>query len=63
MGEHFSYVTDLLPGLLVFSVGLSMTVAPLTDTVLADAEAGDAGIASATNDAVARMARLDRALR
>jgi predicted MFS family arabinose efflux permease len=58
MSEHFSYVTDLLPGLLLFSVGLSMTVAPLTDTVLADADAGDAGIASAINDAVARMAGL-----
>jgi hypothetical protein len=55
---HTSYATDLLPGLLVFSVGLSMTVAPLTATVLADADESDAGIASAVNNAVARVAGL-----
>src|SRR2546425_2348261 len=57
-GIHTSYVADLLPGLLVFSLGLSMTVAPLTATVLADANEGDAGIASAINNAVARVAGL-----
>ena len=45
-------------GLLVFSLGLSMTVAPLTATVLADADESDAGIASAINNAVARVAGL-----
>ncbi|HSS73682.1 MAG TPA: MFS transporter [Gaiellaceae bacterium] len=55
---HVSYWTDLLPGLLVFSLGLSMTVAPLTATVLADADESDAGIASAVNNAVARVAGL-----
>jgi predicted MFS family arabinose efflux permease len=58
VGTHTSYVTDLLPGLLVFSLGLSMTVAPLTATVLADANEGDAGIASAINNAIARVAAL-----
>jgi EmrB/QacA subfamily drug resistance transporter len=58
VGIHTSYLTDLLPGLLVFSLGLSMTVAPLTATVLADANAGDAGIASAINNAIARVAAL-----
>jgi predicted MFS family arabinose efflux permease len=58
VGMHVSYVTDLLPGLLVFSVGLSLTVAPLTATVLADADDQDAGIASAVNNAVARVANL-----
>jgi EmrB/QacA subfamily drug resistance transporter len=53
-----SYTTDLLPALLIFSVGLSMTVAPLTATVLADADESDAGIASAVNNAVARVAGL-----
>jgi EmrB/QacA subfamily drug resistance transporter len=53
-----SYVTDLLPGLLVFSAGLSMTVAPLTAAVLADADETDAGIASAINNAIARVAGL-----
>src|SRR4051794_25110407 len=52
------YVTDLLPGLLVFSIGLAMTVAPLTATVLADADESNAGIASGTNNAIARVASL-----
>ncbi len=54
----FSYWWELLPSLLVFSVGLSMIVAPLTATVLADAGESDAGIASGTNNAVARVAGL-----
>ncbi len=58
VGEHVSYLTELLPGLLVFSLGLSITVAPLTATVLADADEADAGIASAVNNAVARVASL-----
>jgi EmrB/QacA subfamily drug resistance transporter len=52
------YVTDLLPGLVVFSLGLAMTVAPLTATVLADADEKNAGIASGTNNAIARVASL-----
>ncbi len=52
------YVTDLLPGLLVFAVGLSLTVAPLTATVLADADESNAGIASGVNNAIARVASL-----
>src|SRR4029079_11411508 len=47
----FSYVEELLPPLLVFSVGLSMIVAPLTATVLHDAGESDAGIASGINNA------------
>lgn len=57
-GMHISYLKDLLPALLVFALGLSMTVAPLTATVLADADESDAGIASAVNNAVARVAGL-----
>jgi EmrB/QacA subfamily drug resistance transporter len=56
--ERPSYWLDLLPALLVFSVGLSLTVAPLTTTVLADADAGDAGVASGVNNAVARIGGL-----
>jgi EmrB/QacA subfamily drug resistance transporter len=52
------YLTDLLPGLMIFSVGLSMTVAPLTATVLADADEHNAGIASGVNNAIARVASL-----
>jgi EmrB/QacA subfamily drug resistance transporter len=54
----FSYWYELLPPLLIFSVGLSMIVAPLTATVLADADESDAGIASGVNNAVARVAGL-----
>jgi EmrB/QacA subfamily drug resistance transporter len=53
-----NYLTDLLPGLLVFGLGLSMTVAPLTSTVLADADESNAGIASGVNNAIARVAGL-----
>lgn len=53
-----NYLVDLLPGLLVFSVGLSMTVAPLTATVLADADDSNAGIASGVNNAIARVGGL-----
>ncbi len=52
------YPVDLLPALLVFALGLSLTVAPLTTTVLADAEPGEAGEASGVNNAVARIAGL-----
>jgi EmrB/QacA subfamily drug resistance transporter len=57
-GQQVDYVTEILPALLLFAVGLSMTVAPLTATVLADADERDAGIASAINNAVARVAGL-----
>jgi EmrB/QacA subfamily drug resistance transporter len=56
--EHPSYWVDVLPALLVFALGLSLTVAPLTTTVLADAGPGDAGVASGVNNAVARVAGL-----
>jgi hypothetical protein len=52
------FVSDLLPGLVVFGLGLSMTVAPLTSTVLADADESNAGIASGVNNAIARVAGL-----
>ncbi len=55
---NVDYLTDLLPGLLIFAVGLALTVAPLSATVLADADEHNAGIASATNNAVARVAGL-----
>jgi EmrB/QacA subfamily drug resistance transporter len=53
-----NYLTDLLPGLVVFGLGLSITVAPLTSTVLADADESNAGIASGVNNAIARVAGL-----
>jgi EmrB/QacA subfamily drug resistance transporter len=58
VGADPSYVTDLLPALVVFAVGLSLTVAPLTATVLADADEHNAGVASGVNNAIARVAGL-----
>jgi EmrB/QacA subfamily drug resistance transporter len=55
---HLNYFTDLLPALLIFSIGLAVTVAPLTATVLADADESNAGIASGINNAIARVAGL-----
>jgi len=52
------YFADLFPGLAVFSIGLTLTVAPLTATVLSDADASNAGIASGVNNAIARIAGL-----
>src|ERR1700722_20695757 len=57
-GTSVSLFGDVLPALLVFSLGLSLTVAPLTATVLADVSESDAGIASAVNNAIARTAGL-----
>lgn len=52
------YATGLLPALLVFGLGLSATVAPLTAAVLSGADTEHAGIASGINNAVARVAML-----
>ena len=56
LDSHVSFATDLLPPLGIFAMGLAMTVAPLTATVLGDVEERDAGIASGVNNAVARVA-------
>jgi EmrB/QacA subfamily drug resistance transporter len=52
------YLTQLLPALLLFGLGLSMTVAPLTSTVLGAVEEKHAGVASGVNNAIARVAGL-----
>jgi EmrB/QacA subfamily drug resistance transporter len=57
-GAGAPYLSEVFPPLLVFALGLSMTVAPLTATVLADADEHNAGIASGVNNALARMAGL-----
>ena len=57
IGAPVHYAGEVLPGLLVFSLGLSMTVAPLTAAVLAGSE-HEAGIASGVNNAIARVAGL-----
>jgi EmrB/QacA subfamily drug resistance transporter len=53
-----SYWLSTLPAVVVFALGLSLTVAPLTSTVLAAASEEHAGIASAVNNTVARAAGL-----
>ncbi|MGN6300790.1 MAG: MFS transporter, partial [Angustibacter sp.] len=53
-----SYWRDVLPPVVIFGTGLTLTVAPLTTTVLAAAPARHAGLASGVNNAVARSAGL-----
>jgi EmrB/QacA subfamily drug resistance transporter len=53
-----TYATGVLPGVLVFSIGLALTVAPLTAAVLAAVDDHHAGIGSAINNAAARVASL-----
>ena len=58
IGPGASWVVDVLPAALVFGAGLTLTVAPLTATVLASAPDRYAGSASGVNNAVARAAGL-----
>ncbi len=58
IGPGASYVTDVLPTVVLFGLGMSATVAPLTATVLASADVRHAGVASGVNNAVARAAGL-----
>jgi EmrB/QacA subfamily drug resistance transporter len=53
-----SYFTQLLPGITLFGLGLAITVAPLTTAILGSIPSTDAGIGSAVNNAVARIAGL-----
>ena len=53
-----TYQLSVLPAVVLFSAGLALTVAPLTATVLAAADASHAGVASGVNNAVARVGGL-----
>ena len=53
-----SYLFAVLPGVLVFGLGIAVTVAPLTATVMAAAPPRDVGVGSAVNNDVARTAGL-----
>ncbi|HSO97633.1 MAG TPA: MFS transporter [Solirubrobacteraceae bacterium] len=52
------YLTQVLPAVLVFGLGLAATVAPLTATVLSAVAPGRSGVASGVNNAIARIAGL-----
>lgn len=56
--DHHNYVIDVLPGVIVFGLGLTAFVAPLTATVMGTAPPDQVGIASGVNNAVARAASL-----
>jgi EmrB/QacA subfamily drug resistance transporter len=58
VGVDADYWTEVLPGLVIFGLGLAATVAPLTTTVLNSVNEHNAGIASGVNNAVARVAGL-----
>jgi hypothetical protein len=58
IGPGASYLTEVLPAVLVFGAGMTTMVAPLTATVLAAAPGQHAGAASGVNNAVARTAGL-----
>ncbi|MGH2694385.1 MAG: MFS transporter [Actinomycetota bacterium] len=49
------YFTDLLPGLIVFGIGLCIMVAPLTTALMTSVPARNSGVASAINNAISRV--------
>ena len=53
-----SYFVDLLPGVLLFAVGISMLVAPLTTALMTSVPTGNSGLASAINNAISRIGPL-----
>jgi EmrB/QacA subfamily drug resistance transporter len=58
VSKEVAYWPQLLPGILLFGVGLSLTVSPLTSAILGSIDSKQAGIGSALNNAVARIAGL-----
>ena len=58
LDSDVSYLTEVLPSMTLFGLGLAVTVAPLTATVLSDADQNHSGVASGVNNAVARVAGL-----
>ncbi len=56
--DPFDFWTQMLPGLVVFGLGLSITVSPLTAAILAAVDPAQSGIGSAVNNAISRIAGL-----
>jgi MFS family permease len=56
--EPFNFATQMLPGVVVFGLGLTITVSPLTAAILAAVDPAQSGIGSAINNAVSRIAGL-----
>ncbi|MGI8681381.1 MAG: DHA2 family efflux MFS transporter permease subunit [Mycobacteriales bacterium] len=53
-----TYLTGVLPGIVVFGLGMTLVVAPITSTALGAVDANRSGVASGVNNAVARVAAL-----
>ena len=58
VGPGDGYTSAVLPAATLFGLGLAITVAPLTATVMASVDEHHLGVGSATNNAVARLAGL-----
>jgi len=58
IGHSGDYLTEVLPAVVIYGLGLAITVAPLTSTVLAAVPVSHAGMASAANNTIARASSL-----
>jgi len=58
IGEEVNYWTQVFPGVVLFALGLTMTVAPLTAAILGSIAPEQSGIGSAINNAISRIAGL-----
>ena len=58
VNDSVTYWTQLFPGIVIFGIGLAMTVAPLTSAILGSIDSRKAGVGSAVNNAISRIAGL-----
>lgn len=58
VNDSVTYWTQLFPGIIIFGIGLAMTVAPLTSAILGSIDSRKAGVGSAVNNAISRIAGL-----